>query len=200
MSNYQEKEKLQLEKLLQSRSEEHAADVAEILHKRYHKLIYYFLRMFDLTMDDRDDVFNQVFVKVLRGLPGIKHYNNLKSWIVTITKNEIFNHLNKLDRERSVYRPLADKVSRIDFNQAFSRKIGSHEQDVYNQQLVDALEDCLLSVEDMFKQPFLLRYRDNLPWKEIADMLDLNVDTARKRSDKAKTIITRLLRIRYGIS
>lgn len=199
MKHLSAEEKEQLEQLIRGNSEKDVAHVAEMLHQRYHKLVYYFLRIFELPDEDRDDVFNQVFVKVLRGLPNIKHYNNLKSWIVTITKNEIFSHLSKKDRERVVYLPHMDEVQRVDSSSSMTETVESPEREIYSGQIRNAIDNCLTDIDQEFKEPFLMRSRDHMPWRKIAESLGINEDTARKRSDKVRKQVSRLLKLRFGL-
>jgi DNA-directed RNA polymerase specialized sigma24 family protein len=66
--------------------------------------------------------------------------------------------------------------------------------EVYNDQVMTALNRCIDQLDEQLKLPFLLRYRDNLKWHEISQRLNLNKDTARKRVSKARKLITRRLR------
>jgi RNA polymerase sigma-70 factor (ECF subfamily) len=171
--------------------------VAEELHRRYHRLIYYFLRIFGLPDDQLEDLFNQIFLKIIKGLGNIKHSKNLKSRVVTITKNEIFSFFNKRDREANVLQTGELNESQMVNRQKFS-KIDSPERQIYDKQLMSAFEDGVALLDRDIAEPFLMRYRDNLRWKEIGAALQINEDTARKRSERARKIIQRYLNRRLG--
>jgi RNA polymerase sigma-70 factor, ECF subfamily len=180
---------------LHERGSDHLAGVAEELHRRYHRLIYYFLRIFRLPDDQLDDLFNQIFVKILKGLGGIRHARNIKAWVVTIAKNEIFSFINKRDRELSVWNSYEDMKAwqeggPRDQNQRTPERL------IHDKQLVEVFEESLARLEPELSRPFLMRYRDNMRWKEIGDALNLNEDTARKRSDRARSIIRQYMKRR----
>jgi RNA polymerase sigma-70 factor (ECF subfamily) len=168
--------------------------LAEALYRRYGRLVGFLLRIFDIPQSHRNDLFNQIFMNVTRGLQHVKHYGNMKAWVTKIAKNEIFQFMKKNKNE--------EKVRAIRTRQINSERVTCKsglllfpiELEVYNDQVMTALNRCIDQLDEQLKLPFLLRYRDNLKWHEISQRLNLNKDTARKRVSKARKLITRRLR------
>ncbi len=166
------------------------SNLAEILYRRYGRLVSFLLRVFDIPSSHRSDLFNQIFMNVTRGLRNVKHYGNMKAWVTRIAKNEIFQFLKKNRNE--------EKVMAIRNRQFGSEGVTLNsglllfpaELEVYNDQLMAALSRCIDRLDDKLRLPFLLRYRDSLKWCDIATRLGVNKDTARKRVCKARRIIS----------
>lgn len=172
---------------------------AEELHRRYHRLIYYFLRIFELPDDQIDDLFNQIFVKIIRGLEHIKHTNNLKSWVVTITKNEIYSYLHYRERELTMYNSFDDTTTTREIAQAVASPMESPERLLHERRVMDVFEESLGKLEPEIAEPFIMRYRDNKRWRDIGQALGINEDTARKRCDRARLYIMKQIKRRLGM-
>jgi RNA polymerase sigma-70 factor (ECF subfamily) len=170
---------------------------AEKIHKEYSKLVYYFIRIFALPDDCIDDLFNQIFLKVVKGLAELDDARNIKSWVITITKNEIYNFLNKRNRELN-RRVLVDDVVMSGYHSATQPPSPDQEHEVFIAQINRYVEAKLPLMDEKYSKPLLLRYRNGLKWKEVADHLCIKEDTARKRGEKAITIIRELLEEELG--
>jgi len=175
---------------IKPRGAQSQSHLAETLYRRYGRLVGFLLRVFDIPSSHRSDLFNQIFMNVTRGLQNVKHYGNMKAWVTRIAKNEIFQFLKK---NRNEERVLAIR-NRQTGNGGVTLRSGlllfPAELEVYNDQLLSALNRCIDLLDDKLREPFLLRYRDNLKWGDIATRLAVNKDTARKRVGKARKIIS----------
>jgi RNA polymerase sigma factor (sigma-70 family) len=172
--------------------------VAEELHRRYHRLIHYFLGIFDIPEDQRQDLFNQIFLKIIKGLARIKHCHNIKSWIITITKNEIFTYLHRREREVRLYNGSGNTVVVLDISEGAHSPLLSPEQELLGKQLREAFRRSVGRLEEEIRRPFLMRYEELMKWSDIASTLGLKSDTARKRADKARRIVLGDLREHFS--
>jgi RNA polymerase sigma factor (sigma-70 family) len=172
--------------------------IAAALYDSYHLLVKYFLGVFGIPAEDQQDLLNSIFLRVIKGLGEIKHFENLKSWVVTIAKNEIFTYLNRREREKQVYCAATDEVVTFvpENDERFSEI--SPEQEILKDQLRAAFKEIVAKLDDDTRAPFLLRYREGMRWQDIGRTLGLNLDTARKRADKGKRTVVRFLRKRFG--
>ncbi len=46
---------------------------------RYHRLVYYFVRIFAISDDLQRDLFSRAFLKIMRGPARLRHCENIKS-------------------------------------------------------------------------------------------------------------------------
>jgi RNA polymerase sigma factor (sigma-70 family) len=169
-------------------------NLAEALYRRYGRLVGFLLRVFDIPQTHRNDLFNQIFMHVTRGLKNVKHYGNMKAWVTKIAKNEIYQFLKKNKNEERVLAIRNRQVNGESVTCKSGLLLFPVELEVYNDQLMAALNRCIKQLDDKLRLPFMMRYRDNMKWQDISAKLDLNKDTARKRVSKARKIISRRLR------
>lgn len=173
-------------------------ELAEALHEHYHLLIKYFLVMFNIPPEDQEDLFNHIFLKITKGLYDLKHYNNLKSWVVTIAKNEIFSYLQKRERELRIYCVATDEVIAVTKADQESAYLLPPEKELLAKQLRAAMNECLERLDPRNRAPFLLRYREGMKWREVGATLSVNIDTARKRADKARIKVLKSMKTKFG--
>lgn len=174
---------------VEARETELERKLGEDLHRQYGRLIHYILNMFSLSDDCHQDLFNQVFLKILKGIKRLKHSDNIKSWVTTITRNEIRSYLRRREREVSFPKYEDDGLILIDFQESDAVPCRTPEDEIYNKQLQAAFSDCVGRLNPNIREPFLLRYREFLKWEEIADVLGLGIDKARRRAEKGKQLV-----------
>ena len=74
----------------------------EILLEKYKEKVYFQIRRIVLNHDDTDDILQNVFIKVFRGIKGFKGESKLSTWIYRIAYNESINFL-KLKEKKYFY-------------------------------------------------------------------------------------------------
>jgi len=74
---------------------------AEIVH-RYERVAWKVLAGFDLSPEDRNDVFASVFFRLFERLGTIREPDKLPGWIATTTRNEALTMLRSRSRETPV--------------------------------------------------------------------------------------------------
>ena len=181
--------------LLEGRASE--SHIAEMLHSSYGRLIYHIFQIFGLSEETKQDLFNQVFLKILRGLKKLKHTENLKSWVATIARNEARSFLRH--REKEVRRRGGDdQVVFTDFGNAEGASLHPIEKEVFERQLDSAWSECVDMLDAKYRVPFLLRYREIWKWEEVASTLGITVNQARRRAETAKKFVVGEMRRKLG--
>ncbi len=184
--------------LLSSQEPQRLPRLAEELHLRYYRLIYYFLRIFAIPDDLQHDLFNQIFLKIMRGLAKLRHCDNIKSWVVTIAKNEIFSFIHRREREVRLYSVANDTTAPAAGAGEKRSVLFTPEKKLFDKQLRAAFQESVSDLAEEIRKPFLLRYREFLKWKEIASILDINIDTVRKRAERARQRVLGSMRRTLG--
>src|SRR6185295_12655671 len=64
------------------------ADAWEALIRRYQRLIASITAKFRLAPDDAADIFQAVFIALLKQLPSLHKQSKLSSWFITVTVRE----------------------------------------------------------------------------------------------------------------
>ena len=168
--------------------------LARELHSRFHRLVYYFLHLFDIPEDHQQDLFNQIFLRIIRGLPRIKNRDNYKAWVTRITKNEIISFSKRKARDERRLFGIDNETAIMAFLSEKTPALFPPEMEVYDKQLRRAFEHCVSQLDEKIRKPFLMRYREFKKWREIAAELGIYIDTARKQGQRAQEQVIRCLR------
>ncbi|OUS21224.1 RNA polymerase subunit sigma-70 [Nonlabens dokdonensis] len=126
--------------------------------------LYWQIRKLVLVHDDADDVLQNVFIKIFKGIKNFNGKSKLSTWMFRIAYNESMTFLKKKARNL--------QLSSQELQEHLTEKL---EADVYftGDEIELALQKALLELPDRQREVFNLRYYDDLKFKEIAEILDL---------------------------
>lgn len=132
-----------------------------MLVQRYKEKIYYHVRRVLLSHSDTDDVVQEVFIKIWKGLGNFRGESKLSSWIYRISFNEAINFLHAKKRLAGV--PL-DAVEKL-----IPSVLQSDEH--YSGDEIDRkLQAAVAALPEKQKQVFILKYFEDLMYSEIAEI------------------------------
>lgn len=169
-----------LMKLLSSRRSNEALTE---LHARYsHKVLGFFIRMFQGDTDKAQDFVQDLFLKILE-----KHYQfdperKFYTWMFTIASNMCKTSF----RDQANVR-LSDQSYEI--NQLTSWNENNFDRDSFKRALQGAVE----RLEDHHRVTFVLRYMQEMSVKEVADVVGISEGTVKSRLFYATRKITKEL-------
>lgn len=134
--------------------------------RNYSERLYWHVRGFACSHDDTDDVLQDIFIKIWNALPGFRGDARLFTWIYRIATNEVLNFLRK--------RRLKCVLSFTSGEKAF---VESLEADPYFNG-DDAQKRLLAAVGRLPEKQrlvFVMRYFEEMDYKEISEILDTSV-------------------------
>lgn len=117
---------------------------------------------------DASDIVQETFIRIYRNIHKFDHKKSFRPWFYQILINESRRFLAKRDKQ-------AVTVESEEILDALHVTKDDHQQ--LNDLLLDALEQ--LSEED--RTLIILKYVDRFTEKELAQMMDLNVNTVKSR-------------------
>jgi RNA polymerase sigma-70 factor, ECF subfamily len=139
--------------------------------------------------DDVEDVVQQVFLKVFVSLKRFDQRSAFSTWLYKISVNECWDYL----RKRKV-RPLTyeadlseDQVSRLDGVASAANPPEDHSQ---RAEARDLLERMLEKLPDEDRQLLMLKEVEGFSVQELAEMLNLNVNTVKVRLFRSRARLT----------
>lgn len=134
-----------------------------LLVEKYRERLYWHVRRMVVEHEDANDVLQNCFLKAYRGLGKFRGRSKLYTWLYRIATNEAITHLNRRQRKQT---------SAID----------SEELNLANRLRADAyfdgdevqirLRQALATLPDKQRAVFHLRYYEEMPYKEMARVLD----------------------------
>lgn len=134
---------------------------------RYQERLYWVARRFVNDHDQADDVVQDVLIKAYQGLGGFRADSEVFTWLYRITVNTAINQLRKA-RVRE-FLQLDDLLNTEPASDPAPDE--SLEQDEQRQLINEAVK----RLPAKQKAVFLLRYYDELPYEQIAEILHTSV-------------------------
>ncbi len=135
-----------------------------MLVRQNQQQLYWQIRKLVLSHEDADDVLQNVFIKIFRGLPKFKGDSKLSTWMFRIAYNESMTFLKKKSR-----------IVQINSAEMQDYLVQQLEADVYftGDAIQMQLQKALARLPDRQREIFNMRYYDEIKFKDIADILDL---------------------------
>lgn len=129
---------------------------------RYKEKLYWNIRRLVIVHEDADDVLQNTFIKAWKGLGNFREDSKLYTWLYRIATNESLTHLEKLKRTRSESLSGEENymANRIRADEYFDSK-----------KLEWKLQLAIQNLPEQQRIVFNLRYFDEMPYKEMSEVL-----------------------------
>ena len=145
-------------------------------------LVYSIARHMLGRNEEVGDVFQTVFLKLLEHLDRIDPVIGAAGWLRRTTVNECFDRM-KARRDGAL--PESDNVSGTSSTPVEVAQ--EHEADV-------AVRQALQDLSPDYRATVVLHYTEGLSYAEIAEVLDISIETVRSRLKRARSQLRRKLR------
>lgn len=133
---------------------------------QYKERLYWQIRRIVVHHEDADDVLQNTFIKVYRGILQFEEKSKLYTWLYRIATNEALTHVSSQQRKQTT--SIDDVSSMLENKLRADDWFDGDEVQIRLQQAVAALPDKQ-------KQVFTLRYFNEMPYEEMAGLLDTSV-------------------------
>ena len=137
-----------------------------LLVRKYQERLYWHIRKIVISHDDTDDVLQNTFIKVFKGLNKFKESSQLYTWLYRIATNESINFLRK--KKRQLFIPLHD----VEFQLS-----NSLESDTYfnGDEIQLKLQKAILSLPEKQRLVFNMKYFDEMKYEDMSQILNTSV-------------------------
>ena len=155
------------ERLIKDLKDSAKKDLAfETLVNLYKEKLYYQIRRIVLNHDDTDDVLQNVFIKVHKGINKFKGDSKLSTWMYRIAYNESINFL-KLKEKKYFF------SSEIMMN----TMVNKLKEDPYfdGDETAIKLQSIMAKLPEKQKLIFQMKYYEDLKFAEISEILGVTV-------------------------
>jgi RNA polymerase sigma factor (sigma-70 family) len=133
------------------------------LVKKYQEKIYWHIRRLVVDHDDANDVMQNVFIKVWKGLDQFREDARFYTWLYRIATNESLSFLEKEKKKVS--------VSFEDISLALSEKLAA-DKDFDLSKIEWKLQVAIQKLPEKQKLVFSLRYYEEMSYQEMSKVLD----------------------------
>ncbi len=161
MQHYSDEEILALYRDEQSRNM-----ALHYLIQKYQQKLYWHVRKIVISHDDTDDVLQNTFIKVWKGLAGFKEESQLFTWLYRIATNESLTFLKQKNKTNTTsLHPIEYQLSK------------SLESDVFftGDEIQLKLQKAILTLPEKQRIVFNMRYYDEMPYEKISEVLETSV-------------------------
>ncbi|MET0635728.1 MAG: sigma-70 family RNA polymerase sigma factor [Chitinophagaceae bacterium] len=133
------------------------------LIRKYQEKLYWHIRRMVVDHDDANDVLQNVFIRVWKGLENFREDSQLYTWLYRIGTNECLTFLEQQKKRAS--------ISLSNEDSGLSDKIRADEGFDANK-LEWKLQLAIQQLPEKQRIVFSLRYYDEMPYEEMSRVLD----------------------------
>jgi RNA polymerase sigma-70 factor (ECF subfamily) len=134
--------------------------------EKYQERLYWHIRKIVITHEDSDDILQNTFIKVWKGLDQFREDSKLYTWLYRIATNESLTFL-KQKRKRQ-YVPFLDVETHL---------INKMESDEYfnGDQIQKKLQKAILKLPEKQRLVFNMKYFEEMKYEDMSEILDTSV-------------------------
>ena len=146
----------------------------------YQEGLYWHIRKIVVSHENANDVLQNTFIRVYKGIHKFEGKSTLKTWMFRIAYNESLRFLEKIKRDIS--QPLNDANSFI---------LDTLTQDVYfdGDEIQLKLQTIISQFSEKQLRVFQMKYFDDLSFKQISEILQISESTLKSSYYSAVKII-----------
>ena len=132
----------------------------------YQEKLYWHIRRMVLVHEDADDVLQNTFIKIWKGLPGFRENSGLYTWMYRIASNEAITFLKSRQRERLFVADDPDDTIK-------GRVISDPHFD--GDEVFLKLLDAIDKLPPKQGQVFRMKYFEDMTYEEMSEILKTTV-------------------------
>lgn len=165
-------------------------DSFSVLVERYQKQIYSLTYRLTNDPEDAQDLAQEVFIHIYKVLGKYDQERKFFSWMYKVATNVCYNALRRGKNEQTV---ALEKV--IEMIPLISSSETHPEEYFQRRETQEIVRNAVAELPDKYRLPLVLRYLEDLTYKEIAEYMDLPVTTIETRLYRGKSMLQKKLQI-----
>jgi RNA polymerase sigma-70 factor (ECF subfamily) len=156
-----------------------------VLMKRYEQKLSRYGSKFLSNTDTIDDIVQDVFISAYQNIRCFDISRRFSPWIYRIAHNAYINALSKNSRM---------PITLFDFDALVSHTVYEDPTEVEREQkeIQLMLEACMKKISSKYKEVLLLRYYEDMGYKEIAEVLAVPTGTVGIRLKRAREALKKI--------
>ncbi|MEY2520420.1 MAG: hypothetical protein QOF24_2179 [Verrucomicrobiota bacterium] len=159
-------------------------DAFEQLVERHQRLVIGTVARMLGNNSDAEDIAQQVFVRVWRNASRYVPRARFTTWLLTITRNLVFNELRRRSRHAQV--PLQTEADEEE-RPLKDERTPAPDASLLEQELHQAIDAAIASLPETQRMAVVLRRYEQLSYEEIAEILDQSVSAVKSLLFRART-------------
>lgn len=135
------------------------------------------------SIEDSEDLLQDIFLKIFNALPSFRGDSNIKTWIYRIATNTVLDRLKsnayKFNKVQHELNPTTLHYNNNGYSITFDKQIEKEEMN-------DCIRQFINELTEKNRTVFVLSQYESFTNKEIAEILNITVDSVKIRLHRAK--------------
>ena len=163
-----------------------------VLYTRYHVGVKSHISRYVVQKEDIEDICLESFQKAFSQIGSYNPEYKFSTWLYRIARNTAFDHLSRHDREKNNMptTSLNDDITEL---KELPATMHNPEEDIINQQEYDKWLTNIEKLKEDYKIVAKMNLIDNFGHKEIADALDMPINTVKTKIRRAKAQLLKMM-------
>ena len=170
----------------------------EDLVNKYRGKLYSYLYQMVGDSEAAKDLFQDVIVKVLKYLPKYEDKQKFSNWLFRIAHNTAISLIQRHKRKLNIISENTIFDSEIEFSGVLADESFSPETLMNKKELQQILKSAIQRLPIEQKEILILREFSEMPFKEIAHMLDCSINTVLGRMRYALLNLRKIIQVEIG--
>ena len=159
---------------------------------KHEKIVYNLaLRMMNHS-EDAQDIAQEVFLKAYRSLANFDERSAFSTWLYRLTTNVCIDFLRSRKRHDALSLTTEEEEDRIQELEISDEAPLPEEQLLYGEQKAQ-IRAAMAQLDEEARTILALRVVEDLPYEQIAEVLDLNTGTVKSRLARARMKLKKIL-------
>jgi RNA polymerase sigma-70 factor, ECF subfamily len=149
------------------------------LFYRYDKKVFSIAAQYFQSSDDAKDVYQEVFIRIYKGLNKFEFRSEFSTWLFRVTTNACLTHKAQYKKFQNV------SISPDENDESPKMDLKSSEENEPDKQLFDSerkgkIQNAIDSLAPKQRMAFMLKHIHNYKIREIAKMMECSEGTVKK--------------------
>lgn len=166
----------------------------QAIYDKYHPRITRYLERL-LGKEEAQDLAQEVFLKIHRGLAGFRGDSQLSTWVYRVATNAARDRLRKLSsKQEELTEPWSDAVHESVVNRGYSsvRPAGA-DQELVRKEMNQCIRNFIENLPEIYRTVLVLSELEGLKNMEIAEVLQISLGTVKIRLHRARAQLAKEL-------
>jgi len=163
-----------------------------VLYTRYSAGVKSHISRYVVQKEDIEDICLESFQKAFSQIGSYNPEFKFSTWLYRIARNTAFDHLSKHDREKTNMPTTSINEDLAELKE-LPATMHNPEEDIINQQGDGKWLKNIEKLKDDYKTVAKMNLIDNFGYKEIADALDMPINTVKTKIRRAKAQLLKMM-------
>ena len=163
-----------------------------VLYTRYNAGVKSHISRYVAQKEDIEDICLESFQKAFSQIATYNPEYKFSTWLYRIARNTAFDHLSRHDREKTNMptTSINDDIAEL---KELPATMHNPEEDIINQQEYDKWLTNIEKLKEEYRIVAKMNLIDNFGYKEIADALEMPINTVKTKIRRAKAQLLKMM-------